>query len=362
MAEQSKLKIMNLKTDDNGKNVELTLYGDIGDSFWEDISSKRLVEELETLDAENITLNLCSNGGGTTAAIAIANALKRHKARVIANIDGIVASAATIITSACDVVRMPKNALFMIHNPWTIAMGEEKDFERMAETLSKVKNSIIETYIDKTGMDKDKLSELMDKESWFSANEAKEYGFVDEIIENTDMEIIGNKILSHGLVFNMTEFKNFKAGKVNKIQNPTVTNNFENNKKEEEKMTLEELKNKFPELYDQVFNEGKEAGENKENERMKSIDDMKILNYPDLVENAKYTEKIEASELAMKVLKKQNEEKAEKLEGLKNESQSNFIPPVANNGTEEKSETKKFMGVDIANILSKMNKKTEEGK
>lgn len=352
MANQSELKIMNLKTDGSGKNAELTLYGDIGDSFWEDISAKRLVQELETLDVENITLNISSNGGGTTAAIAIANALKRHKARVIANIDGIAASAATIITSACDIVRMPKNALFMIHNPWTIAMGEEKDFEKMAETLSKVKNSIIETYIDKTGMNKEKLSELMDKESWFNANEAKEYGFVDEITDNTDMEIIENKILSHGMVFNMTKFKNFKISNNSNV----------NNKKEEEKMTLEELKNKFPELYDQVFNEGREAGENKENGRMKAIDDMKILNYPDLVENAKYTEKIEASELAMKVLKKQNEEKAEKLEGLKNESQSNFIPPAANNGTEEKTETKKFMGVDMFKIFSKMNKKTEEGK
>ena len=95
---------------------------------------------------------------------------------------------------------------------------------------------------------------------------------------------------------------------------------------------------------------------------MKAIDEMKISNYHELVENAKYTEKIEASELAMKVLKKQNEEKAEKLEGLKNESQSNFIPSMANNGIEETSETKKFMGVDIANILSKMNKKTQEGK
>lgn len=352
MANQSELKIMNLKTDGSGKNAELTLYGDIGDSFWEDISAKRLVQELETLDVENITLNISSNGGGATAAIAIANALKRHKARVIANIDGIAASAATIITSACDIVRMPKNALFMIHNPWAIAMGEEKDFEKMAETLSKVKNSVIETYIDKTGMNKEKLSELMDKESWFNANEAKEYGFVDEITDNTDMEIIENKILSHGMVFNMTKFKNFKISNNSNV----------NNKKEEDKMTLAELKSKFPEFYDQVFNEGKEAGINKENERMKAIDEMKISNYPELVESAKYTEKIEASELAMKVLKKQNEEKAEKLEGLKNESQSNFIPPIANNGTEEKSETKKFMGVDIANILSKMNKKTEEGK
>ena len=138
MAEQSKLKIMNLKTDDSGKNAELTLYGDIGDSFWEDISSKKLVQDLENLDVENITLNISSNGGGTTAAIAIANALKRHKARVIANIDGIVASAATIITSACDVVRMPKNALFMIHNPITFAYGNNQEMQKTVEMLDKV--------------------------------------------------------------------------------------------------------------------------------------------------------------------------------------------------------------------------------
>ena len=226
-----------------------------------------------------------------------------------------------------------------------------------------MKDSIIETYLYKSNTDKKTLSELMNEETWMDAETAKGYGFIDEIIdEEIEEEIIENKLIINNMAFDISKFKNFKAGKANKIQNPTVTNNFENNKKEEEKMTLEELKNKFPELYDQVFNEGKEAGISKENERMKAIDEMKISNYPDLVENAKYTEKIEANELAMKILKKQNEEKAEKLEGLKNESQSNFIPPVANNGTEEKSETKKFMGVDIANILSKMNKKTEEGK
>ena len=184
---EKKTKIMNLKIDDENRTAELILYGDIGDSFWEDISSREIVHELDSLDVDNIILNINSNGGGTTSAIAISNALKRHKAKVIANIDGIAASAATIITSACDIVRMPKNALFMIHNPWTVAIGDEKDFEKMAETLSKVKNSIMETYVAKTGLNKEKLSELMDKESWFSANEAKEYGFINEIIENTDI-------------------------------------------------------------------------------------------------------------------------------------------------------------------------------
>lgn len=358
-------KFWNVMRNEEEKSAELILYGSIGhDEDWDDISDKVFKQDIENLgDVENITLHINSPGGSVFSAIAIANTLKNHKAKVTANIDGIAASAATIITSACDVVRMPKNAHFMIHNPMTFAYGNNQDMEKTLNMLNKVKDSIIETYLYKSNTDKKTLSELMNEETWMDAETAKRYGFIDEIIdEEIEEEIIENKLIINNMAFDISKFKNFKAGKANKIQNPTVTNNFENNKKEEEKMTLEELKNKFPELYDQVFNEGKEAGISKENERMKAIDEMKILNYPDLVENAKYTEKIEASELAMKVLKKQNEEKAEKLEGLKNESQSNFIPPVANNGTEEKSETKKFMGVDITNILSKMNKKTEEGK
>lgn len=379
------LKFWNVMKNEEEKSAELILYGSIGsDEYWDDISDKAFKQDIENLgDVENITLHINSPGGSVFSAIAIANTLKNHKAKVTANIDGLAASAATIITSACDIVRMPKNAHFMIHNPMTFAYGNNQDMKKTLNMLNKVKDSIIETYLYKSNTDKETLSELMNEETWMDAETAKGYGFIDEIIdEEIEEEIIENKLIINNMVFDISKFKNFKAGKINKIHNPTALNitvnstgsteniadeiknilNNGNNKKEEEKMTLEELKNKFPELYDQVFNEGKEAGINKENERMKAIDEMKISNYPDLVENAKYTEKIEASELAMKVIKKQNEEKAEKLEGLKNESKSNFIPPVANNGTEEKSETKKFMGVDIANILSKMNKKTEEGK
>ena len=360
-----RFKFWNVMRNEEEKSAELILYGSIGhDEDWDDISDKAFKQDIENLgDVENITLHINSPGGSVFSAIAIANTLKNHKAKVTANIDGIAASAATIITSACDIVRMPKNAHFMIHNPMTFAYGNNQDMEKTLNMLNKVKDSIIETYLYKSNTDKETLSELMNEETWMDAKTAKGYGFIDEIInEEIEEEIIENKLIINNMAFDISKFKNFKAGKTNKLQDAIVTNNFENNKKEEEKMTLEELKNKFPELYDQVFNEGKEAGINKENERMKAIDEMKISNYPDLVENAKYTEKIEANELAMKILKKQNEEKAEKLEGLKNESQSNFIPPAANNGTEEKTETKKFMGVDMFKIFSKMNKKTEEGK
>lgn len=380
-----RFKFWNVMKNEEEKSAELIMYGSIGhDEDWDDISDKAFKQDIENLgDVENITLHINSPGGSVFSAIAIANTLKNHKAKVTANIDGIAASAATIITSACDVVRMPKNAHFMIHNPMTFAYGNNQDMEKTLNMLNKVKDSIIETYLYKSNTDKETLSELMNEETWMDAETAKGYGFIDEIInKEIEEEIIENKLIINNMAFDISKFKNFKAEKTNKSQNITPLNitinstgnaeniadeiknilNSGNNKKEEEKMTLEELKNKFPELYDQVFNEGKEAGISKENERMKAIDEMKISNYPDLVENAKYTEKIEANELAMKILKKQNEEKAEKLEGLKNESQNNFIPPVANNGTEEKVETKKFMGVDMFKIFSKMNKKTEEGK
>lgn len=380
-----RFKFWNVMRNEEEKSAELILYGSIGhDEDWDDISDKAFKQDIENLgDVENITLHINSPGGSVFSAVAIANTLKNHKAKVVANIDGLAASAATIITSACDVVRMPKNALFMIHNPITFAYGNNQDMEKTLDMLNKVKNSIIETYLYKANTDKETLSKLMNDETWMDAETAKEYGFIDEILdEEIEKEFVENKLIINSMAFDITKFRNFKAEKTNKSQDITPLNitinstgdaeniadeiknilNSGNNKKEEEKMTLEELKNKFPELYDQVFNEGKEAGISKENERMKAIDEMKISNYPDLVENAKYTEKIEANELAMKILKKQNEEKAEKLEGLKNESQNNFIPPVANNGTEEKVETKKFMGVDMFKIFSKMNKKTEEGK
>ena len=247
--------------------------------------------------------------------------------------------------------------------------------------LNKVKNSIIETYLNKAKTDKETLSELMDNETWMSAEEAKEYGFVDEILdESVEKEVIENKLIINNMAFDISRFKNFKEKKnqdpriinisVNSTGSPEeiadkfrdILNSTENQKNEGGNMTLEELKNKFPELYNQVFNEGKEAGITKERERIRGIDNLDVSNYSELVENAKYNEPVEASVLAVNILNKQKEERIQKLQNIKNDSQNNFTPPVPNNGTAENNEEKKFMGVNISNIFSKMNKKTEEGK
>ena len=377
------LKFWNVMKNDEEKSAELILYGSIGsDEYWDDISDKAFKQDIENLgDVENIILHINSPGGSVFSAVAIANTLKNHKAKITANIDGLAASAATIITSACDTVKMPKNALFMIHNPITFAYGNNQDMQKTLEMLNKVKNSIIETYLNKAKTDKETLSELMDNETWMSAEEAKEYGFIDEILdENVEKEVIENKLIINNMAFDISRFKNFKEKKnreprvinisVNSTGNPEeiadkfrdILNSTENQKNKGGNMTLEELKNKFPELYNQIFNEGKEAGITKERERMREIDNLDVSNYSELVENAKYNEPVEASVLAVNILNKQKEERIQKLQNIKNDSQNNFTPPVPNNGTAENNEEKKFMGVNISNIFSLMNKKTEEGK
>ena len=292
-----------VKNDD--KNAELMLYGDIAESFWGDtISAKEVTEYLADLDVENINVYINSNGGVVDTAIAINNALRRHKAKVTVNIDGIAASAATLITCAGDTVRMPKNALFMIHNPSTIAMGDSEEMRKKADVLEKYKNSITETYLQKVNIDKEKLSELMDNESWLSAEEALKYGFIDEIIENTDIQVVENKVISNNMVFNMAEFKNFNVDK-----------NIKNNAKGSGKMTKDEIKAQFPDIYAEIINEGKEIGIKEERTRIQEIEDLGYNH--EVVNKAKFEEPKNARDLALEIvslMKRENQNKLNKIQ------------------------------------------------
>lgn len=298
-------KFWNLEKNEANNSADLMLYGDIMESaFREDeIGALDVVKELNLLSADTINIHINSNGGGVYAAVAIANTIKQHKAKVNCYIDGIVASAATIITSACDAVKMPRNAIFMIHNPWTVAMGTADDMKKNAETLEKIKNSILETYADKTGLEKEFLSELMNNETFMNADEALEYGFIDEIIENTDLEIVENKIISNGIVFNMGNFKNFdfnsKFGK-NRVSNQNSGIDRNQNNGGSEKMTKEELKEKFPDVYDSILEDGKIE----ERARIKELEDLGIEN--EIVNAAKFENPKNAKDIALDLLKAQN--------------------------------------------------------
>ena len=310
--------IWNLVKNDD-KSAELMLYGDIAESFWGDtISAKEVTEYLADLDVENIDVYINSNGGVVDTAIAINNALRRHKAKVTVNIDGIAASAATLITCAGDIVRMPKNALFMIHNPLTIAMGDSEEMRKQADVLEKYKNSIMETYLQKVNIDKEKLSELMDNETWLNAEEALEYGFIDEITENTDIQVVENKVISNNIVFNMANFKNFNVNK-----------NLQNNNKGSEKMTKEEVKNQFPDVYDEILAEGKESGILEERNRIKEIENLGIANK--ITAKAKFEEPRNANDLAVDLVRQLAKERSQTYNSIKDEGKPLSQNIVENN-------------------------------
>lgn len=113
--------------------------------------------------------------------------LKRHKAHVNVYIDGLAASIASVVAMAGDKVIMPKNAMMMIHNPWTIAIGNAEDFRKLADDLDQIRESIVEAYKRKTILDEDEIKELMDDETWLTAEECKEYGFADELEEEKEI-------------------------------------------------------------------------------------------------------------------------------------------------------------------------------
>lgn len=167
----------NMTTDEEKMEAEVSIYDSIGG----EINAKSFVEELNDIQAETIHLRINSPGGSVVDGVAILNALKRHSAKVVAHIDGIAASmASAIAVGAADEVWMADNALMMIHNPWTISMGDADELRADADLLDKMQASILSAY-GRSQYTPEQIQDLMDKETWFSAQEAMEIGFVDHI-------------------------------------------------------------------------------------------------------------------------------------------------------------------------------------
>jgi ATP-dependent Clp protease protease subunit len=172
------------------KAREATLYlydmlvsTDMDAEWWGGVSAQALVPQIDQLDVDVIHLRINSPGGDVFAGQAIGAALVRQKAKVVAHIDGLAASAATAVAVAADEVLMASGAMFMIHNAWTIAMGDKNDFLDTAALLEKVDGALANAYAEHTGKPVKDLKALMDAETWFTAEEAVEYGFAKAIEE-----------------------------------------------------------------------------------------------------------------------------------------------------------------------------------
>lgn len=168
----------------NKDKAVLNIYGDITSYPWgeRDVSAYNLVQELDKINADVIEVYINSYGGECAEGIAIYNALKRHKAKIKTYVDGFACSIASVIAMAGDERYMYPTSLLMIHNAWTMTAGNANDLRKEADTLETITESSIKAYESVANISREEIKALMDAETWLTANEALEKGFITDIL------------------------------------------------------------------------------------------------------------------------------------------------------------------------------------
>ena len=182
-----KKKVVNLESGQEAEERILFMNGVIAEDSWfdDDVTPALFKDELNA-GTGDITLWINSPGGDCVAAAQIFNMLSEYPGKVTVKIDGLAASAASVIAMAGTEVWMSPVSMMMIHNPATVAWGDHSEMKKAMELLDAVKESIINAYVRKTGQSRAKLSHLMDAETWMDANKAVELGFADDILFQKD--------------------------------------------------------------------------------------------------------------------------------------------------------------------------------
>lgn len=197
-----------------------TLYldGEISDETWygDEVTPELFRRELENGQGD-IMVWINSPGGDVFAAAQIYNMLMDYKGDVTVRVDALAASAASVIAMAGTTVQMSPVAMMMIHNPMTIAIGDSEEMKKAVAMLDEVKESIMNAYEIKTGLNRTKISHLMDAESWFNARKAVELGFADEVLENgggNGEKKMRNGMELEGMMFSRTAVTNSLLSKL----------------------------------------------------------------------------------------------------------------------------------------------------
>jgi ATP-dependent protease ClpP protease subunit len=170
--------------------AEISIYDEIGRSFWDDsaVSAKSFIDQLEGLgDVSTIALHINSPGGDVFDGVAIHNALKNHKAKVTAHVDGIAASIASYIAMAADRIIMPANSFMLLHNASGFVMGTAEEMRSVADDLDRIDKSISATYASRSGQKPSAVAKLLKEDRLMDAKEAKSLGYADEVTADVKM-------------------------------------------------------------------------------------------------------------------------------------------------------------------------------
>ena len=173
-----------LKAADSTEENTISIYDPIGYDYWtgDGVTAKRIAGALRSFGKGPVTVNINSPGGDVFEGLTIYNLLRDHPGEVTVKILGLAASAASVIAMAGDTIQIARSAFVMIHNTWSVSVGNRNDMRDFADWLEPFDNAIADIYSARTGIDQKKVSKLMDSETWLGGNYAVEADFADELL------------------------------------------------------------------------------------------------------------------------------------------------------------------------------------
>ena len=302
---------------------ELILYGDIASETWwgDEITPRQFTEELNALgNVPEIVVRINSGGGDVFAANAIYTRLKDNAAKITVKIDGWAASAATIVAMAGDVIEIPGNGVFMVHDPSIGLLGyfNETDLVKVSEELKVIKQSIVNGYALKTGKAAEEIAAIMAAETWFDGKQAVDAGFCDRLMfEEADTTVENAaKVIVNSVSMNLEQFPNMPVSLLNRLATHTP-GGFSNTKSKTEPKrsdqnmdgikdikTVADLKAAFPDLTKQIEEEATAA----ERTRIQDIEEVALPGFDAIVNEAKFTKPTGAGDLAKAIIAEQRKQ------------------------------------------------------
>ena len=225
----------------HGKSTDIHIYDEIG---VHGVTAKSFLEDLKDLKGRDITVHINSTGGDVFQGQAIYTALKNYTGKVTVKIEGLAASMATVIALAADKIEMTANSLFMIHSPMSNVFGNKSQMRKQINALEKVEATMLNVYSKKTNLSEEKIALMLDTETWLSADEALEFGFVDEVIGR--VSVVAK--------YDMSGFKNKSADDI-------LTTFNKGQQKTENKMDEQTMANWFTEIKNLIVGKAEETAE-----------------------------------------------------------------------------------------------------
>lgn len=274
-----------------------------------------VIQQAINNNVNELLVEINSGGGSVFAGAEIWTALKSFAGTIKVHIVGLAASAASVIAMAGTKIEMSPVAQIMIHNASTRAEGDYRAMYDAGELLESVNKSLMSTYLMRTKLPETELKTMMDKETWMNAQRAKELGFIDNIMFEQEMDAVAdtnNNMLVNGALPQAVIDKMRQELASSPIHNISASTGVLEKEHEPEVkgvsiMTLEELQNNHPELFNQVKQMGHDEGVKAENDRIKAIEEIAPIGNDALVQAAKFDKPVTAEQLAVQIVKNQKE-------------------------------------------------------